>query len=384
MSAPLLYSAVGARLRWHDVDCTAATLALRGEFVLPEGLQYLWQHASRPFLYAALSDGRPGFAGSRHLACALQMESTGAVRLHGEPIALRARPVHISTDADSRHAIVTFPNPGGLAVHPILADGTLGPEIAQGELPPFRKTVHQALVTPDNRRLVVPVRGDPPEHGRAEEPGSLEIFDLADGRLAHRQHIAPGGGFGFGPRHADFHPTRPWLYLSIERQNEVALFMLGERVDGPLYRSTTLAHPEATKPRQLVGAIHVHPDGRFAYVSNRADGTVEANGKKVFNGGENSIAVFALDPQTGKPTLIQNADTHGMHPRTFTLDPGGRLMVVANMTSREVAAIDGVHHVSGGLSVLRIGDDGRLDFAGKYEADTSKDHLFWVGMARRP
>ena len=66
----------------------------------------------------------------------------------------------------------------------------------------------------------------------------------------------------------------------------------------------------------LGGAIHVHPGGRFAYVSNRADGTVEHRGEQVFNGGENSIAVFALDPQSGEPRRIQNAPTQGIHART--------------------------------------------------------------------
>ena len=48
--------------------------------------------------------------------------------------------------------------------------------------------------------------------------------------------------------------------MSIERQNEIALFTFeGEQVSGPRFRKTTLAHPEALKPRQLAGAMHVHP-----------------------------------------------------------------------------------------------------------------------------
>ena len=47
--------------------------------------------------------------------------------------------------------------------------------------------------------------------------------------------------------------------------------------------------------------------------------------------GENSIAVYSIHQETGEPTLIQNANTHGVHPRTFTIDPSGRILVVANM-----------------------------------------------------
>ena len=48
---------------------------------------------------------------------------------------------------------------------------------------------------------------------------------------------------------------------------------------------------------------------------------------KVFAGGENSLAVFALDPASGEPTLIQHVDTRGIHCRTFHIDPSGRMLV---------------------------------------------------------
>ena len=71
---------------------------------------------------------------------------------------------------------------------------------------------------------------------------------------------------------------------------------------------------------QAVGTVHVHPSGRFVYLANRASSTTDFEGKPVFVGGENNIAVYAIDQDTGEPTLIQNIDTRGMHPRTFALD----------------------------------------------------------------
>ncbi len=58
MERTVLYAAVGRGLTRYDVDVEGAALAERGTFDLPEGLQYLWRHASKPFLYAACSDGR--------------------------------------------------------------------------------------------------------------------------------------------------------------------------------------------------------------------------------------------------------------------------------------------------------------------------------------
>ena len=74
----------------------------------------------------------------------------------------------------------------------------------------------------------------------------------------------------------------------------------------------------------MTGAIHVHPNGRFVYLSNRASGTTTVDGKPVWEGGENTIGVYAIDQKTGEPTRIQNIDSGGMHARTFTLDAGAR------------------------------------------------------------
>lgn len=375
-----LYASIGERLTRYGVDVEAASLHGRETFVLPEGLQYLWRHATKPFLYAACSDGRPGFKGSRHVACALKMDANGVLSLHGGPLTLPTRPVHIATDRDSRYLLITYPDPSRVAVHRINDDCSIGAELPHSTLPQLAKTAHQALHTPSNDRIVLPLRGNHATTGHAEDPGALAIFKWHEGVMTHEQTLAPDGGYGFGPRHVDFHPTKPWMYMSIERENEIAFFEVGSKFMGPQYRSTTLERPEAEKPRQLVGAIHVHPSGRTVYVSNRADGTVDLGRHKVFNGGENSIAVFAIEEDSGKPTRIQNSDSHGMHVRTFSVDPSGRLLVAANMTTRDVLDDGVVRAVPGGLSCFRIANDGRLDFVRKYDADVAEDHMFWSGF----
>src|SRR5258708_22941609 len=78
----------------------------------------------------------------------------------------------------------------------------------------------------------------------------------------------------------------------------------------------TLSDP-TTKMRQLAGPIHVHPNGRFVYLTNRAYAFTDLEGKKVFAGRENPVAVFAIDETTGDPTLIQNANAHTNYLRTF-------------------------------------------------------------------
>ena len=81
----------------------------------------------------------------------------------------------------------------------------------------------------------------------------------------------------------------------------------------------------------MAGAIHVHPNGRFVYMTNRNSGTEEIGGRKVFKGGENNVAVFSIDPGSGEPTLIQNIEAQTIHLRTFAIDPSGRLLIAASI-----------------------------------------------------
>lgn len=386
MTKTVLYSAVGARLTRYEVDADRATLAQRDVVELPAGLQYAWPSPSRKFLYAACSDGRPGRPGRAHYVVALRIGSEGELTIQGEAVPVPARPVHISTDRKGEHVLIVFPLPSGLCVRCIDDDGSIGGEIAQHAVPKLGKTAHQILMTPDGERCVLPVRGDDATAHSPEYPGALLVFAYREGRLEPVQEIAPNGGYGFGPRHVAFHPSQPWCYLSLERQNEIALFdMTATRFDGPRFRRTTLANPGQVRPRQLAGAIHVHPNGRFVYVANRADGKVAIDGIEVFAGGDNAIGVFEIDQRTGEPRLIQNEDSRGMYPRTFHIDPSGRLLIVGNMVAYNERDGIATRVVPAGHSVFRIGADGRLSFVRCYPVDVGDELLFWMGMvAIRP
>ena len=124
----------------------------------------------------------------------------------------------------------------------------------------------------------------------------------------------------------------------------------------------------------------MHPNGKFVYVSNRADGTIDHNGAKVFNGAENTISTFSIDAQTGEPTLIHTEDTHGMHVRTFSIDPSGTMLIAGCMIARDVLRDGTIQHVLGGLSTFRIQEDGALRFLQKYDVAVGSDRLFWVGI----
>ena len=109
-------------------------------------------------------------------------------------------------------------------------------------------------------------------------------------------------------------------------------------------------------------------------------GTVEFEGKRVSSGGENNVAVFAIDPASGEPALIQNADAPTIHLRTFAIDPSGRMLVAASIQPMLVRDGNSVSTLSARLVVYRIGSDGKLSFVRKYDIDTGKFLQFWTGI----
>jgi 6-phosphogluconolactonase len=239
-------------------------------------------------------------------------------------------------------------------------------------------------MTPSNRTAIVVTRGNDADRGKPEDPGALKIFNFREGVLSSAASIEPGGkgGLGYGPRHVDFHPAQPWMYVSVERQNTLHMHRMQDDklVAEPAFAKNTLAGTHDERILQQAGAIHVHPNGRFVYVSNRASGTVDFNGRRVFQGGENNIAVFSINPNTGEPTLIQHADPQSFHVRTFSIDPSGRLLVAASINSMLVRSGNEVIQAPAALSVFRIGADGRLDFVRKYDVELGGKFQWWAGM----
>jgi 6-phosphogluconolactonase len=370
-----LYAATGPELAQYDVDGENATLIKRGSVTLPANVQYAWPHPSRQYLYVAWSNGGPGStgsSGSQHGATAFRIDPvSGALHPLGQPVSLPSRPIHVSIDISGTHMLVAYNDPSGVTVHRLGSDGTVLSQVKQPARLDVGIYAHQVRADPSNQMVTLVTRGNGPTRDKPEDPGALKIFGYKDGLLTNRASIAPSGGFNFQPRHLDFHSSRPWIFVSLERQSKLQVYKILE--DGmlsprPLFTKDSLADPAHARPGQAAGTVHLHPNGRYLYQANRAGDA---------SGGENNIAVYAIDQDTGEPTLVQNIDTRGFTPRTFALDPSGRILVAANQTP--------LGAVSASLAVFRIRDDGRLDFARKYDVDAGGSRsLFWMGIVPLP
>ncbi|MDB5922757.1 MAG: 3-carboxymuconate cyclase [Betaproteobacteria bacterium] len=379
-----LYSAVGDELTHYELDIGEAALTRRETVKVPANVQYAWPHPSREYLYVSTSNrGSAPKADSNHVSAYRIDRESGALTPHGDPRPLRHRAVHMCVDPSGQYMLNAHNVPkSGITVHQIESDGRIGSQIDQPEGLPYGIYPHQVMMSPSGRTTVLVDRGNSGAHGKAEDPGALRLFRFSGGVFAQLSVIAPNGGYGFGPRHVDFHPTKPWLYVSDERRSQLYMFRVRGDSLAPeaAFIRDILADREHIKPRQLAGTIHVHPNGQFVYVANRADYTVDFEGRKVFGGGENSIAVYAINSETGEPKLIQHADTHSFHVRTFAFDPSGRVMVAASIQPIGLREGSKVTSAPAALSVFRAGADGKLEFVRKYDVETDGKIQYWMGI----
>jgi 6-phosphogluconolactonase len=380
----VVYSAVGPELTAYGVDVDNATLFKQGTVSLPANVQYAWRHPKKRFFYVMSSSGGPAAGdttGSVHAANAFAIDhANGALKPLGQTIKLASRPIHASVDQSGKYLLIAYNNPSSLSVHRINTDGTIGDQVEQPNKLDTGIYAHQIRATLDNKHVILVTRGNNAPTDNPVDPGSIKVFGFKDGVLTNLSAIAPGDGMHFGPRHLDFHRKKPWVFVSIESQNQLAVYKRDKATGlsrDSLFVKNTLADPDS-KLRQAAGPIHVSPNGHFVYLTNRAWWTSDVDGKKVFSGGENSVAVYAIDQQTGEPTLIQNADGHGNYLRTFSIDPSGKLLIAAPLWAMPMR--DG-STVSAGLVLYRIGNDGKLTFARKYDIDaTDKKQQFWAGL----
>ena len=125
---------------------------------------------------------------------------------------------------------------------------------------------------------------------------------------------------GIAPRHSSFHPRLPYVYVVNERESSLSVYRYDAAVAGITFIETVPTVPAGTA-RNSPADVHVHPNGRFVYSSNR---------------GHNSLAIFRIDEATGRLTLVDITPTQGNTPRAFNFDPTGRFIFAANQGSSTI------------------------------------------------
>ncbi|ANE51962.1 lactonase family protein [Flavisolibacter tropicus] len=124
---------------------------------------------------------------------------------------------------------------------------------------------------------------------------------------------------GSGPRHFTFHPNGKFAYCIEEMGGAVSVYKYDKGRLDSIQRIDT--HNDKYKEGFESSDVHISPDGRFLYATNR--------------GKENNIAIFAI-AKNGKLKNIGYQPTLGEHPRTFAIDPSSQFLIVTNVVSESV------------------------------------------------
>ena len=223
-----------------------------------------------------------------------------------------------------------------VALNPLLANGVAG---EPRQVIPTGLNAHAFLPSPDNRFVF------------ATNLGSDQVlsfaFDTMTGTLTPSDPPATKVPEKSGPRHFVFHPNGKFVYLVHELNGDVAAFTYEARSGAwdEIQRTTALPegfNAKASEKKPWAADIHITPDGRFLYASERTTSTLTA---------------YRVDAASGRLTTIGSVPTE-KQPRGFSIDPTGRyLAAVGEMSDgMTVYAID---QASGALARLNSYSTGR-------------------------
>ncbi len=282
---------------------------------------YLALEPNRRYLYAV--NELEEFAGKKSGAVSAFAvdRTTGNLRFLNQQPSLGGSPCYVDVDRTGRFVLVANYSGGNVAVLPIRSDGSLGEatDMKQDEGSSINAERQQG---PHAHCIVL----DPADRfAYTCDLGTDKImiyrFDRRGGKLIPTTNPSVQVTPGAGPRHLTFHPRGPYAFLMNEMHVTVTAFAHDQR-NGNLRELQTLpALPAAPTSADSGADIHVSPDGRFLYCSNR---------------GHDSIAAFNIDQRNGKLTFVAHESTGGKTPRNFVIDPTGEFLLVANQRSDNI------------------------------------------------
>jgi 6-phosphogluconolactonase len=231
---------------------------------------------------------------------------TGALELINT-VDFDSDPCYLSTDRTGRYLFSSYYSAGVVGVNALDGTGAV--------TSPHRQWIktggHAHCVHPDRTNQYVFVSHTMPANAIYQF-----TFDETKGDLTANatERIKPPRGEG--PRHYEFHPTLNVVYLANENGSSVTVYDL-DIDNGTLSRRQNMSTlPEDFSGKNSCAQIHIHPTGKFLYITNR---------------GHDSIARFVVMPD-GSLEELSHTPTEPT-PRVFNIDPEGNFLFAAGQGS---------------------------------------------------
>jgi 6-phosphogluconolactonase len=238
----------------------------------------------------------------------------------GKTVPLADNMAYLSTDRTGRYLLAASFAGSRISVNRITAPGEVDPTPLA--VIPTGKNAHAIVTDPSNNFVFVTNLGD--------DQILQYRFEEATGRLGSAMVATTKKGAG--PRHLVFHPSRPLLFNINELDGTVDSWRLNATTGALTHLNTaslmpvTDPAPPTSRPAPSAADIHITPDGKFLYTTERST---------------NTIAGFRVDAENGKLTLLATYPTE-TQPRGFNIDPAGKYLIVAGQKSNGLStyAID--------------------------------------------
>lgn len=225
-------------------------------------------------------------------------------------------PCHVSLHPNGLWLYVANYVGGMIVRYPLAADGQIkeASDIKRlaGEGPHERQESshpHSVTISPEGNWVMVADLGTDYLHTYKADSPEWELVSTTE---------LPSGS---GPRHLAFHPKAPFAYLLNELNNTVTALHYNSQNGALNIIDHWSTLPIDADSSSLGADIHLRPDGRFLYSSNR---------------GHNSLAGFEVDRESGVLTPIGHFDTKGDFPRNFVIHPDGGNLLVANQNTDNI------------------------------------------------
>jgi len=237
-----------------------------------------------------------------------------------------ACPCHVNVDQAEQYAMVSNYMGGNIAILPLKKDGSLRPasDVVQhrgcSNVNPERQEgphAHSVTMSPDNKFVIAADLG--------QDMLRTYKLDIEEGKLLSVEENRVLTTPGAGPRHMDFHPDGRYVFLVNELENSIISYKYHKETGALKMLSTVSTLPDEFQGESIAADIHVHPNGKFLYASNR---------------GHDSLVIFSIDENTGELKVLGFQSTRGEHPRNFCIDPGGSFLLAANKDSNNIVTFE--------------------------------------------
>jgi 6-phosphogluconolactonase len=272
----------------------------------------------RRFLYV-------GTRGEPKIAAGFAIDPASGKLTHVASGPLPDSMAYIATDRTGRFLLgASYPG-HKVTVSPIGPPGTVQ---AVQQVLPDHPNAHSIMADAANRHVLVPTLGN--------DRVNQFTFDAATGRLAPTTPAAVAVKAKAGPRHFVFHPGGKLVYVVGELDGTVYVFDYDAGTGKLTEKQAVSALPPDFQGKPAAADLHVTPDGKFLYASERTSST---------------LAGFKVDPANGTLTPIGSVPTE-KQPRGFNIDSAGRFLLAVGQLSHGLSSY-AIDPASGKLTKLK-------------------------------